>query len=439
MAGGLTGGTIQNIYGRRRTMFISNIFFILGALLIALTYHQAQFIVGRIIIGYACGLGGVVAPSYLGEVSTIRGRGTMGAGFQLLIVIGILISNLIGLGLSRAPRWRIMFAINGLFPLIQLFLLPSLVESPKWLVSKNRLPEARDALQKLRGQASNIEHEFADMVRLLLGRTSDGHTANRAAAVATPDSAATAGVTQQNDSAFEETKFKADPEARAPATGGSPHNYSISRLFSSECNKLAVIGILVHFFQQATAINGLIYYSTSFLGDVFGEGNSKYITVGTSCCNLVATILSVYLMDKLGRRTLLLISSGGVTISSILLVIGAYRDISGLVVAGVFLFIAFFAVGMGPIPWLLLSELLPTYALSAASSVATAVNWGTNFVIGLVFPSLNDGLGNGTFIIFAALTAIQFVYIWIFVPETKARSIEDIMAERGVAPRSDFM
>ncbi|KAG0031677.1 hypothetical protein BGZ82_006864 [Podila clonocystis] len=427
LAGGLSGGTIQNLYGRLRTMFIANIFFIIGALLLGLTYHKAMFIVGRIIIGFACGLGGVVAPTYVGEISTIKGRGTMGTMFQLLIVIGILVSNLLGLGLSSPPLWRVLLAINGLPALLQIFMLPSLIESPRYLVSKNRLEEARRSLQKLRGTDANIENEYADIVQLLLGQNS------RTAVPATAPGATA-------DSAFEDAAMKADPEVMATNVGGaSPHNYSIARLFTSECRGLAIIGVLVHFFQQASGINGLIYYSTSFLGDVFGAGNSKYITVGVSICNLLSTVASVFLIDRVGRRTLLLGSMAGVTISSILLVIGAYCNVDVLVVVSVFLYTASFAIGLGPIPWLLLSELLPTYALSPASSVATAVNWGTNFVIGLVFPTLNKALGNGTFILFAALTGLGFLYVWFFVPETKARPIEEIMAEKGVAPRSDYL
>ncbi|KAG0232121.1 hypothetical protein BGX31_005259 [Mortierella sp. GBA43] len=354
LAGGLMGGTVQNIYGRRKTMSISNVFFIVGSLLLGLTYHQAQFIVGRIVVGFACGLG----------------------------------------------------------------------ESPRWLVSKNMIQEGRDALQKLRGVDADIEHEFSDIVQLLLG-----HGANAATTSTATDSS-------NGDSAYGEVKK--DAEVAAPVTRSRPHNYSIPHLFSSECRGLAIVGILVHFFQQASGINGLIYYSTTFLGNVFGDGNSKYITVGVSCCNLLATLASVFLIDRTGRRTLLLVSLAGVALSSLLLVAGAYADVGVLVVVAVFLYTAFFAVGLGPIPWLLLSEMLPTYALSPASAVATAVNWLTNFVIGLVFPSLNKGLGNGTFILFASITGVGFFYIWYFVPETKARPIEDIMAEKGVAPRSSY-
>ncbi|KAF9271576.1 hypothetical protein BGZ68_003344, partial [Mortierella alpina] len=326
LVGGLMGGSVQNMYGRRRTMFISNIFFIIGAVLLGLTYHQAQFIVGRIVIGFACGLGGVVAPTYLGEISTIKGRGTMGTMYQLLIVVGILISNLLGLGLSAGHKWRILLAINGVPALIQLFLLPSLAESPRYLVSKNRLEEARSSLQRLRGPNSNIEVEFSDIVQLLLG-----HQSNSAAGVG-----ATAVNTQ--DSAFEEANLQKN-ETEVPVTAtatGSPHSYSIARLFTTECRGLAVIGILVHFFQQASGINGLIYYSTSFLSNVFGGNNSKYITVGVSICNLLSTLASVFLIDKTGRRTLLLISAGGVALSSVLLVIGAYADVGVLVVVSVF-------------------------------------------------------------------------------------------------------
>ncbi|KAF9168630.1 hypothetical protein DFQ27_004879 [Actinomortierella ambigua] len=426
MAGGLSAGYFQNHWGRLRTLLFANAFFVVGSLLLALTAHQAQFIVGRIVVGFGCGLGGVVAPTYLGEISTIKGRGLMGTMFQLLVVIGILISNLIGLGLSTPPLWRIMFAISAIPSLIQTLLLPSLPESPRYLLTRGRNEDARHALERVRGGHS-VDHEFSDMVQLLQGnqQASEGNNNN----------------TLNRDSAYEDVhgNNKSAKEEVARPDGHAQTSYGVVRLFSGECRNLALIGLAVHFFQQASGINGLIYYSTSFLGDVFGAGNSKYITVGVSICNLLATIAGVFLIDRMGRRTLLMISFVGLTISCILLVIGAYADVGVLVVVSVFLYTAFFAVGLGPIPWMLLSEILPTYALSPASAVATCVNWGTNFVVGLVFPSLNKGLGNGTFILFMAFCAAGAVYTWFLVPETRHRPIEDIMAEKGVAPRSDYL
>ncbi|KAF9105748.1 Solute carrier 2, facilitated glucose transporter member 2 [Mortierella sp. AM989] len=424
---GLAGGTIQNMYGRRMTMFIANIFFIVGALLLGFTAHQAQFIIGRIVVGMGCGLGGVVVPTYLGEAATIKSRGTMGACFQLLIVIGILISNAIGLGLNTPPLWRVNLALLGIPALIQLALLASMVESPKWLITKNRATEARAALQKLRGD-TNIDAEFTDMIVMILKSEAVESTTSESG----PDGAL------KDDSAYEE-KLKVDnPTTVDLSNYRPPKSYSVVYLFKSECCKIAIQGILLHFFQQACGINGLIYYSTTFLDAVFGKDKTKYLTVGTSALNLVSTILSVYLIDKTGRRTLLLISSAGCAISSVLLFSGGYADIGNLVVVSVFLFIGFFAIGLGPIPWLMLSELLPSYALSPASAVATSVNWSTNFVIGLVFPTIAKGMGDGTFILFGAICVACFFYVWFFLPETKGRRVEDIMAEKGIGPRTDI-
>lgn len=197
-----------------------------------------------------------------------------------------------------------------------------------------------------------------------------------------------------------------------------------------------MIGVTIHFLQQATGINGLVYYSTSFLGDTFGGGNSKYITVGVSACNLFATICAVFLINRVDRKTLLMASFGGIAASAVLLVIGAYADVGILVAVALFLYIIAFAIGLGPLPWLLLSEFLPTYALSSASSAATGVNWSFNFVIGLLFPSLTKAMGNSTFILFGGFSAIGVAFVWFFVPETRGRSIEQVMAEKGVPPRS---
>ncbi|KAG0006239.1 hypothetical protein BGZ80_005327 [Entomortierella chlamydospora] len=395
LAAGLTGGTIQNIYGRRKTMFLANIFFIVPRLLM---------------------------------VATIKSRGTLGACFQLLIVIGILISNALGLGLSTPPKWRVCMALLGVPALIQFALLPSMVESPKWLITQNRANEARQALQKLRGDA-NIDNEYSDMITMILKSGSSEPTPNVSDSkeeYSRDDSAYEDGIKVNNMGALDLSDYR------------PPKNYSVLYLFKSECCIIALQGILLHFFQQASGINGLIYYSTTFLDAVFGADKTKYLTVGTTAINLFSTILSVFFIDKVGRRTLLLISSGGCFISSVLLFSGGYAGIGDLVVAAVFLFIASFAIGLGPIPWLMMSELIPSYALSPASAIATSVNWLVNFIIGLIFPTIVKGLGNGTFILFGCFSGLCFLYVWIFLPETKGRRVEDIMAEKGVGPRSDI-
>ncbi|KAF9111767.1 hypothetical protein BGX27_004453 [Mortierella sp. AM989] len=445
--GGLVSGSIQNKVGRIKAMMLSNLVFILGALILGLTYYQAQFIIGRIVIGFACGIGGVVAPTYLGEIATIQGRGTLGAFHQLFIVVGLMVSNLVGLAWSSPPGWRIVLAVNAVPALVQCCLLPSLVESPKYLVSQNRLVEARDSLQKLRGLETDIDvqQELDEMVDLLLGDRSHGKEKDEEAKIPDPtlriakivlpvhrdDSLTTMETESTLVHASNVVENKAGPKPNA-----RQESYGIIELFRSECRGLAVIGVLVHFLQQASGINGLVYYSTSFLANVFGPDNSKYITVGISLCSLLSTICSVFLINRFNRKTLMMVSFVGLSVSSLLLVIGAYCNVGILVVVAVFLYIATFAVALGPIPWLLLPELLPAYAVSPASSVATGVNWGTNFVVGLIFPSMAKAMGSGTFILFGAFNLFGVFYIWYIVPETRGRSIESIMTEKGVPPRS---
>ncbi|KAF9365285.1 hypothetical protein BGX34_010591 [Mortierella sp. NVP85] len=451
--GGLVGGGIQNKYGRLKAMLLSNILFIIGSLILGFTFHQTQFILGRIIIGSASGLGSVVAPTYLGEITTIEARGTLGTFHQLFIVVGLVVSNLFGLVWSTPPGWRITLALNGVPALLQCFILPTLLESPRYLVSRRSLQEAQRSLQRLRGSEKEVDilPEFKEIVNLLLGEqsgseketrnpdpeldlpSSDGSRSTSAVAVAS---------IQRGDSLTtakgDLTTTVADPLPPPTASKINRHQepYGILELFRSECRDLAVIGIIVHFLQQGTGINGLVFYSTSFLANVFGSSNSKYITVGTSCCSLVSTVCSLDLIRRFSRKSLMMASLAGICLSSILLVIGSSYNIGPLVAVAVFVFIGAFAFGMGPIPWLLLSELLPTYALSPASSVATGINWGTNFVIGLVFPSMTKGMGSATFILFAVINFLGVLFVWYFVPETKGRTVEAVMAEKGVRPRS---
>ncbi|KAF9558861.1 Solute carrier 2, facilitated glucose transporter member 2 [Mortierella alpina] len=421
--GGLVGGGIQSRIGRVRTIMLNNAIFIVGSLVLGLTFHQAQFVLGRILVGFACGLGGVVAPTYLGEIATVQTRGTMGTLHQLMLVCGLLVSNLVGLAWSTPPGWRFVLAMNGMPALIQCLILPTMVESPRYLVSKQRLQEARLALQRLRGPEGDVDVdlEFQEMVSLLLGQEATAEQKNTAVGLS-----AIAQPTQRGDS--ESTIICNNSAIETP--------YGIVALFRSECSGLAITGVLVHFLQQATGISGLVYYSTSFLSSAFGSGNAKYITVGVSLCSIIATAISIYLVDRVNRKTLMMASCGGVGFSAILMIVGAYCNIGNLVVAAVFLYIATFNIGMGPIPWLLNSEMLPTYALSSASSVATGVNWGTNFIVGLIFPILSKALGNGTFIIFGSFAFFGVAYIWYFVPETRGRTVEMVMADKNVPQRS---
>ncbi|KFH70767.1 hypothetical protein MVEG_03615 [Podila verticillata NRRL 6337] len=431
-AGGLTGGAIQNKHGRVRTMLITDLVFIVGSAVIGLSYDQAQLILGRIIIGFACGLGGVVAPTYLGEIATVESRGTMGAMHQLFLVTGLLISNLAGLAWSSPPGWRVVLALNGVPALIQLLLLPTIVESPRYLISKGRTSDARGSMRTLRKgfDEKMVEAEFSEVVEFLLGPTQGAQL--QPPPVERMDSSATV----TDDTVAVATPMDLESKG-SNSSAGVIESLGLIELFRSEsCRGLATIGVTIHFLQQATGINGLVYYSTSFLGNVFGADNSKLITVGVTLCSVVVTMLSVYLIDRIDRRPLLITSFTGIGVSSFLLTIGAYTNMGTLVAVAVFMYFAAFALAMGPIPWLIISELLPTYALSAGSSAATTMNWGSNFIVGLVFPILTKSMGNATFILFGTTSFLGAFFVWRWVPETRNRTVEQVMAQRRPSQQS---
>ncbi|KAG0348844.1 hypothetical protein BG004_003991 [Podila humilis] len=401
-AGGLAGGVIQTRLGRVKGMMITDFILIFGSTVLGLSFHQSQIVIGRIIIGFGCGLVGVIAPTYLGEIASIQTRGILGSLHQLFLVFGLLVSNLAGIAWSSPPGWRITLALNGLPAILQLCLLSTILESPSYLLSKGKVDKARENLYILRKgfESKVVQAEFDGMVALL-------HSA------VTSDSKETApnkSVLNASDAA----------DTQMPATG-MPH--------SGKCQRLVLVGVVIHFLQQGSGINGLVYYSTSILSKVFAAGNAKYITVGNSFCSLLSTLLAVYLVDRINRRPLLVLSLTGVGVSAILLTIGSYLDVGGLVMVAVFLYVTTFCIGMGPIPWLIISELLPAHAVSSGSVLATTVNWVTNFIIGLIFPTLTKSMGNATFLLFGSISFIGAGFVWWQVPETRNRTIEQVMEE----------
>ncbi|KAG0342937.1 hypothetical protein BG000_011511 [Podila horticola] len=303
----------------------------------------------------------------------------------MFLVTGLLASNLAGLAWSSPPGWRVVLALNGAPALVQLMLLPTIVESPRYLISKGRTNDARESMRVLRKglEEKMVEAEFSEVVEFLLGPAQGAQS--YPPPVERMDSSATVTV---------HTRAVTPTSSMELETKGNNHSSAMPE----------TLGVIDLFRSESCRGDGLVYYSTSFLGAVFGADNSKLITVGVVLVSVVVTMLSVYLVDRINRRPLLIASFAGVGFSSILLVAGAYANVGPLVAVAVFMYFATFALALGPIPWLILSELLPTYALSAGSSVATTMNWGTNFVIGLVFPMLTKSMGNATFILFDQLS-----------------------------------
>lgn len=293
LLGGLSGGYIQTKLGRRKTIFFNSFGYIVGGILIGCSTSSAMFIMGRIICGLSCGLGSLTVPIYVGEISTVKSRGVMGTINQLMACAGVVISCIVGLPLSHVSLWRINYALVIIPALLQTFLMPFCIESPRYLVSINRLIEAKEGLQKLRPD-SDINVEFYAVVESLLG--------SKAAmeAMAKPVVTTTAGSTEIDYFKIEsksdtKTHQLGEPPLSTPPlptpppiyTEGSGGNtnpveaktpmHMIQIFCDPFIRQIALIVILAHCFQQLIGINAVMYYSTSMFAIVFSLEMSKYM------------------------------------------------------------------------------------------------------------------------------------------------------------------
>ncbi|CDS09841.1 hypothetical protein LRAMOSA02518 [Lichtheimia ramosa] len=415
-------------FGRVRTIMYTNIGWIIGSILMAFSISPVMFAVGRFCSGASCGMNSVATPTYNGEIATIQGRGTMGTLNQLLIVIGILLSNLVGLAFNSVPLWRVSYGLVIFPALLQMGVMRWCVESPRYLVSQNDLQGAQASLQKLRGADYDVSYELNDIIE---------------------------GQQQQQEPGLKDQEAMAPPRHSVETDGdvnvlekriavlsqegnGSKSAYGFTDLWTDPVvRRITLLVVTLHAVQQFSAVNGVMYYSTIIFKQTFDSRISTYMAISTSAVNLLVTLLSVYLIDRAGRKVLLVTAQAGGCVSAALLAVAGHLQLPALLVTSVFLFVTSFAIGLGPIPWLLTSELSPTHAASAMTSLATAVNWGANFLVALVFPGLMDKLHSTSFIIFGAILFVSTLFTLYCVPETKGKSIEQInaMFERAIRAR----
>lgn len=466
LIGGLSAGPIQTKIGRKKAIIINNLGYIAGGVLIGCSVHEGMFIVGRILCGIGCGMGSLSIPTYIGEVSTINARGAMGTCNQFFIVIGILLASVIGLPLATVPLWRINYAIVAIPAILQFFLMSTCVETPRYLVSVNKIDAARVALQRLRGSA-NVDREFYGMVEGYFGSAAAQSMTNYVDTNAEetkkiPSSPRTGADTRPVDTrpiekdnrpvekdnrpvekldaqpaqetdqltttpADEVFDSNATDEQAIPARANNDTMGVIQIFKDPVIRRISFTVIFLHAFQQLVGMNAVMYYSTTIFSTAFDPEFSKYMAIVTTAVNFVMTAVSVALIDRMGRRPLLLIANAGACIFSVLLVIGYVFNIPALLVVSVFLYVASFAIGIGPIPWLMTSELTPTYASSSVGSIGTCVNWAMNFLVAQCFPVIFARIAGYSFVIFAVIAAAAFVFTLIFLPETKGKSLEAIV------------
>ena len=391
--GAATNGVLADMFGRKRIIMATAVIFIFGSILCAFAPNVYVLIISRIFVGFAVGIVNFVVPLYLSEISPKNLRGTLVSLYQWAITSGILFSYFINAAFAQAVyNWRWML-FAGVLPGLVLFVGMCLMsDTPRWLVSKNRDDEAKLVFKKIEPDI-DADKEIQD-IKITLN---DGLDKN-----------------------FHFKKWMIMP---------------------------FVVGVGIMFAQICTGINTIIYYAPTIFKTSGFDSNltAIYATTGIGVVNFVMTIVAVFFTDRLGRKPLLYFGLTGVMLS--LFALGtsfAFANVLGsslkwVAVGSLVTYIICFAMSLGPIGWILVSEVFPLKIRGVAMSICTVSNFAFNFFVVGSFPILLHRIGGAwTFWMFGAVSLICIIFVFFFVPETKGISLEQIESNwrKGVAPRN---
>ena len=392
LIGAAAGGALADRFGRRRVLLLTALVFIAGAIFSATAGGVSWLILALVIVGFAVGLDSFASPLYISEISSSDLRGRRVALNQIAMTVGIVLAFLADYGLSGIHGWRWMFALSAVPALIFLVGMSFMPESPRWLMQHGQADKARDALRGIR-EESEVEPELANIAGTL-----------------------EAGQEDWTD------------------------------IFAPSCRPALVIGILLAVFQQLTGINTVIYYAPMIFQYAGFRSPSTAIlaTLVIGVTNVIMTVVARSLLDRVGRRPLLLTSLAGMVAG--LAVLGAAFSIPALTsslgwvaLASLVLYVGAFALGLGPVFWLLIAEIYPLRVRGVAMGAATFVNWGANLLMAMSFLTMVQHLGRSwTFWSYGVIGIAAWIFAYFRVPETKGKSLEEIEAQwrGGVQPRT---
>ncbi len=388
VVGAAISGWAADAFSRRRTKIVAGVVYVVGALGSAAAQSSEQLIAARTVLGVAVGAASFVAPMYISELAPKRIRGGVTSFNQLMVVTGIFSAYIVNAALGGVTgNWRWMLgigAVPGVALAIGMYFQPF---SPRWLVGQGREEEAREVLMKARdGDEEEVDEELREI----------------------------------------------DEEAAAQG--------SLRDLFSPGVRAMVAIGLVMAIAQQLIGVNTVIYYAPTIL-KLTGLSNGSAITQALSVgiTNVIFTIVAILILDKVGRRALLIVGTIGCIVA--LVALGVFfatpslkQDASWLALACLIAYIASFAVGLGPVFWLMISEIFPLRVRSAAMSLSTVANWAANFLVSTFFLTLTGAITiQGTFWLYAGFGVAAVIYFAVQLPETKDRSLEEISHEVGEA------
>jgi sugar porter (SP) family MFS transporter len=390
--GALVSGELADFFGRKKIILIISAVFAIGSILTALATSVTAIVIGRVVLGLAIGVASFTAPLYIGEVSPPAVRGALVGLNQLAITIGILASYIVDYAFAASGNWQAMVALGAVPAVILAIGITFMPESPRWLMIKDKEEEARRVLKNI-GRENDLELELKEIKQI------------------------------------------ADSE-----TGGW------KELFSPSLRPLLLIGAALAFFQQFTGINTVIYYAPTIFNLAGFESNSVSIlaTAGVGLVNVLMTIIGLQFIDRVGRRPLLLAGLTGMAISLFALSFGFMSQnnteaLKWIGVASLALYVAAFAISIGPIFWLIIAEIYPLKIRGLAMSCATGCCWISNLVVSFTFPLLLKYLNTAlTFSLYGAIAVVAIIFCFFMVPETKGVSLEELQERFKIGIKKPF-
>jgi len=384
VVGALLGGPISDVWGRKRTLILAALIFGVGALVASFSPNLAVLVVARVLLGLAIGIASMIVPVYIAEIAPPRVRGALVSLQQFMITVGIMVSYLVSYAFSGSGAWRWMLGV-GMIPAAILFvgMLP-LPESPRWLLAKDRRQDALGVLHRIRHEEHNPEAELAEIEAV--------HKMQ-------------AGVSYRD-------------------------------LFRPSVRPALIVGVGIAFINQMVGVNAVIYYAPTILKDAgFSSSAAILATTGVGILNMLVTLCALLLIDRVGRRPLLLVGISGVLLA--LIVLGAAYVLPGgpsgagfLLVAGLLVYIASFAASLGIAIWLLNSEVYPLEVRGKGAAAGAFTHWVLDFIIASTVLTLIATITpTGMFWFYGLFAILGIVFVLRRVPETKGKTLEEVSEE----------
>ncbi|VVA99496.1 unnamed protein product [Arabis nemorensis] len=407
LIGSLTAGKTSDVIGRRYTIALSSVIFLVGSVLMGYGPNYAVLMVGRCIAGVGVGFALMIAPVYSAEISSASHRGFLTSLPELCISLGILlgyISNYCFGKLTLKLGWRLMLGIAAIPSLVLTFGIIKMPESPRWLVIQGRLEEAKKIMVLVSNTEEEAEERFRDM--LTAAEIDDDTVVNSVGGNRKKN---------QDNSVWKELLIKPRPAVRL----------------------ILITAVGIHFFEHATGIEAVILYSPWIFkaAGINSEDKLLLATVGVGLTKTVFIIIATFLLDKVGRRKLLLTSTGGMifalaSLAFCLKMIERFRRLVwalNLSIISTYVFVAFFSIGLGPITWVYSSEIFPLRLRAQGASIGVAVNRIMNATVSMSFMSITNAISTGcAFFVFAGFAVAAWCFFFFMLPETKGLPLEEI-------------